>query len=570
MTYFKRFSLLFFSVFSCVVFGQAPSSLHPPLAIPLQLSSNFGALRSNHFHMGLDFRTQQTTGFKLYSVDEGYVSRVKISNYGYGNVVYIDHPGGTTSVYAHCASFVGKIDSLVRVEQYRQKKVEIEFYPEKRQVPVQKGEHIAYSGNTGHSGGPHLHFELRDTKSEAALNPLLFGFLPADTRMPLIREVKIYPISQDAYVLNNRASSKKLTLSNGKYLMAGNRIAIPSSYVYEKGGLGLAFDVVDRMNATSFNYGIYRSELFVNDSLTFSVSFDKISFESSRFINAYKDYKDFHTSKKLYHRQFRADENTLEVYQKTSAAGVIKAEPGDSIKIDYHAYDFAGNKAVTSFWLYILPGPKSPGGLIIPGKDHLHPDSTFTYKSDRCELHLPKNCVYEPVKFTRSTLDQALLSPAVPVNQAYTLRLKKPMDYKGQYLIKISGEGMSPKTFLPENQGEWLTIETRYFGSYQLVVDTLAPKIKVITNYTDTLLSGIINYKWQVEDFESSIEAYDLYINGEWQVCTYEHKTKEILFSIPAELNGQLEIKLRVSDRCGNWSEWSKIHQRFALIEQKM
>ena len=176
----RLISILYFLI-AHSVFTQAQTpgvkDYHPPLGIPLVLTSNFGELRTNHFHMGLDFKTNSKTGYRLYSIDEGYVSRIKVSPYGYGKVIYIDHPNGITSVYAHCSEFKGTIDSLVRQKQIQEQNFEVEIFPGKNVIRVEKGEVIALSGNTGSSTAPHLHFELRDTETEHALNPLHFGFV---------------------------------------------------------------------------------------------------------------------------------------------------------------------------------------------------------------------------------------------------------------------------------------------------------------------------------------------------------------------------------------------------------
>jgi len=189
-----------------------------PLDIPLILSGSFGELRSNHFHSGLDIKTQQRTGLPVYAPADGYVSRIKVGHYGYGKALYIKHPNGYSTVYAHLERYAGKIQDYVKKQQYRKESYEIELFPKADLLPVYKGDLIGYSGNTGSSGGPHLHFEIRDASSRP-MNPMLFGLDVPDTRRPLLNSVMVYPVGDSAHV-DQRRSRKRLKLTplgNGSY-----------------------------------------------------------------------------------------------------------------------------------------------------------------------------------------------------------------------------------------------------------------------------------------------------------------------------------------------------------------
>ncbi|MGY8927212.1 MAG: M23 family metallopeptidase, partial [Flavobacteriales bacterium] len=209
----------FFFVFFCATLTinaqkAIKPNYHPPLKIPLILASNFGELRPNHFHMGIDIKTKGKTGFRLYSIEDGFVSRIKVSPFGYGNVIYIDHPNGITSVYAHCLEFNEAIDSIVKSFQSKSEKFEVDLHFLKGDIPLKRGQIIGFSGNSGGSTAPHLHFELRNTESEHALNPLLFGFDIEDHQRPEIRGVKVYGLTKDGYRIKNR--SLKRVVEPGK------------------------------------------------------------------------------------------------------------------------------------------------------------------------------------------------------------------------------------------------------------------------------------------------------------------------------------------------------------------
>ena len=167
-----------------------------PLDIPLKLSGNFGELRPNHFHAGFDMKTLQREGLNVYAVADGYVSRIKISTFGNGKTIYIDHPNGFTSVYGHLQKATDSIESFMKKTHYKEQSFEIEMYFKPNQMPVKKGQIIALSGNSGASEGPHLHFEFRDTKTEKIINPMFFGFdaLLKDSKKPIVSNLYVYPL----------------------------------------------------------------------------------------------------------------------------------------------------------------------------------------------------------------------------------------------------------------------------------------------------------------------------------------------------------------------------------------
>ena len=252
--------------------------LHPPIDIPMVLAANFGELRSNHFHTGIDFKTNRQTGYNIFSIADGYVSRIKVSPWGYGHVVYIDHYNGLTSVYAHCESFEGEIGELVRSQQEKTENFEIEYYPAKDSLKVKKGQVIAKSGNTGGSTAPHLHFEIRETKSEHALNPLLFNFNIKDTRKPTIRGVKVYALTPEGYRIQDKSERFNVFGTNGNYSVSNNKIQIPASYTSKDGGIGFAFDAIDQLDDANNICGIFKAALLMDGDTVFTQNMTEIHF----------------------------------------------------------------------------------------------------------------------------------------------------------------------------------------------------------------------------------------------------------------------------------------------------
>src|SRR5690606_27096940 len=259
--------LPFFLLYLIPIFAQQEypkDYFRAPLDIPMELSGNFGELRSNHFHAGLDFRTQQREGLNIYAAADGYISRIKISSYGYGKAIYITHPNGYTTVYGHLRRGYGKVEEYIKNQQYKDKSFEIEVLPEPNELPVKKGEIIAYSGNTGGSQGPHLHFEIRETKSEKIINPMFFGFDVnlADTKRPVITDLLVYPIEESS-VVNKSAVPIVLNLTpqgDGKFL---------SQKVFGKGKIGFGINSYDSNNNSHNRNGIYGVKSFLNGKQIF-------------------------------------------------------------------------------------------------------------------------------------------------------------------------------------------------------------------------------------------------------------------------------------------------------------
>ncbi|MBU2018064.1 MAG: M23 family metallopeptidase, partial [Bacteroidetes bacterium] len=242
--------------------GEPKLDYHPPLDIPLTLAANFGELRSNHFHMGIDLKTQGKEGLSLYSIDDGYISRVNISPYGYGLTVYINHSGGITSVYAHCSELIGKLDSKIKSIQKEKKSSEIEVYFGPNEMPIKRAEIFALSGNSGSSRGPHLHFEIRDSYTDEAFNPLLFGFKIADSRKPELRHLKLFSLDENAFSMNGTKEYK--IYKKGDQYVLDAPIQISPSFFSKKGGIGFALSGVDFYDAYNNVCGLYGLKLSIH------------------------------------------------------------------------------------------------------------------------------------------------------------------------------------------------------------------------------------------------------------------------------------------------------------------
>src|SRR5665648_377510 len=307
-----------------------PNYYGAPVKIPVFLAGNFAELRSNHFHAGIDIKTQGRTGISVYSAADGFISRISISPSGYGNALYIDHPNGTTTVYGHLSSFSSPVEDYIRKIQYEKEEFTINQFVPEGMFPVKKGEQIAKSGNSGSSGGPHLHFEIRRTKEEIILNPLLFHMPVKDKTKPTIQALMVYPVSDDASVSGSHTSKRFETLQAGSAWKLKTAQTIP---VYGKIGFGL--QTIDFFDGVPNKCGIYSLKLTVDDQLIYSFTMDDLVMEESKYINSHTDYAQaIRTGKRVY-RTWVEPGNKLSIYDTLEQRGIFTATDGQIHQVNY-------------------------------------------------------------------------------------------------------------------------------------------------------------------------------------------------------------------------------------------
>ncbi|MDG1332163.1 MAG: M23 family metallopeptidase [Crocinitomicaceae bacterium] len=528
---------------------------HAPIGIPLILSSNFGELRPNHFHMGVDFKTNNRIGYNLYSIDEGFVSRIKVSPYGYGKVVYIDHPNGVTSVYAHCSEFKGKVDSIVQATQEQEQDFAVEIFPRKGEITLEKGEVFALSGNTGSSTAPHLHFEIRDTKTEAALNPLVFGFDVADTKAPEIRGVKVYSLTKDGYRYPNKSTIRTAAKGKSGYYVSGNKITIPANFCTESGGIGIAIDVIDRLSGAPNQCGLYGSILIVDGDTIFGQRTNRVPFESTRYVNSHKDFEEYSKSRKKYHKCFKTTQNSLPIYEY-GENGVIKCKPGDVLKINYVGYDPKGNRSTLNFDIVVSTGEMNSADGIGVDMTYLQPGHSLQLENENRQVQFGVETVYEPLKLNESVLNTTIGKAAEPVHNAYKIKVKSDEEPDGRHYIQIITAKGRKRTMVAEYEDGWYLAESKYFGQYSLKRDINAPTIATRNFKSTTTYTSSKKMTWKIGDAHTGIADYDLFIDGKWYLIEYESKGSYVTFHRPDEVKGKKEVKLVVVDEVGNEKEW--------------
>lgn len=525
-----------------------------PLDIPMYLSGNFGELRSNHYHSGIDIKTKGRAGFNVYATADGFVSRVKVSGYGYGNAIYIDHPNGYTTVYAHLKQFSPKIDSIVKTFQYGKESFAIDEILSKNKIRVKKGEVIAKSGNTGSSGGPHLHFEIRETQSEFPCNPLLYGFDIKDNVAPVIRSLFIYPLSASSKVAGGMVRKQyNLTKNGDVYSIANNEVPLVS------GKIGFALDVRDYMNATHNYYGIYSLNLYVDNELKHSFTLSKFSFGESRYINAHIDYEMYKTQKRRVHKLFQ------EQNQEESFAAVVNRGINftDTKKHEVRVVisDAYGNETNLEFSLQsergIFSQTKEENLLYCEEQNNFQTKGFFArvpaftfYKNIEREGIVKKSCER---KDSYSPLFH-ILSETVPLHKGITVGIA-PKNLPSTLRDKafVARENKGRYHFIGNNwESGFLTGKTKKVGDFVVLVDTNAPKIQLWkgSSYRKT---GKLRYR--ITDNLSGISSFRGTIDGKWVLFEYDPKRNLLWHTLTSKriVKGRKhKLILEVTDACGN------------------
>ncbi len=556
------------SLFACTVLCLSTSislgqnipkgGYHAPLGIPLILSSNFGELRPNHFHMGIDFKTNNRIGYNLYSIEEGFVSRIKVSPYGYGKVVYIDHPNGVTSVYAHCSEFKGLVDSIVRVTQEKEQNYAVEIFPKRNEIRLKRGQVFALSGNTGGSTAPHVHFEIRDTKTEVALNPLVFGFDIADSKKPEIRGLKIYGLTKDGYQHPGKSVVRTVKKGTYGYYIGADKVTIPANFCTATGGIGIAVDAIDRLDGAGNQCGLYGSILIVNGDTLFGQQTDRIPYESTRYVNSHKDYVEYSIRRKKYHKCFKTKENDLPIY-KYGKNGIIKAKPGDKFKVKYIAFDPKGNKSVLEFELSVTAGSINPNDDLGVDLTYLQPGYPLLLENEERSVEFDIATTYEPMKLYESKIGYQIGEAAVPVHSAFRVKIKSEAEDDGKYYIEFITEKGRTRRLVATYENGYYFAESSYFGTYKIKRDVTAPSISTLNFKSTTAYTSSKKMTWKISDAHIGIGDYDLFIDGKWYLLEYEYKGNYVTFNRPADVVGKKTVLLRVEDKLGNVKEWERV-----------
>lgn len=543
-----------------------------PVNIPIFLSGSFGELRDNHFHSGIDIKTQGRVGIPVFAVADGYVSRISVSPTGYGNVVYIEHDNGTTSVYAHLNQFRPDIQGYIRNIQYERKSFQVDVPVLPGIFPVAKNEKFALSGNSGSSQGPHLHFEFRNTKTEEPLNPLKLGFyFINDNTPPTIYSVQIIPISSESHVnFSNNKVIFDVELVDGKYRIKNNQI-IP---VY--GQIGFAVEAYDFVDGSANKCGINSLELTVNGILYSVFDINRFSFAESKYINSYIDYEEFVASGRRFQKTFIEPCSKLRNFNFTESNGIF--DPGfegvHPVKIELK--DSKGNSAVLEFSVEgkyrEMPEVKEDfTSVFVCGQTNL-------LKTDEFSIELPEDALYNNLlfKYEQQVAANGYFSSIHKIhNKTVPLHKNAKVAVKTKNLPESLAEKALLVNINPENgkfsstggkhENGWITSDIRTFGNYAVRVDTLPPTILPLSIANKTSLNEPEKLRFEIKDDLAGIGSIEGLIDGKWALFEYDAKNNLITHYFDAErfeMNKQHSFKLTVTDNRGNSSVYEASFQK--------
>lgn len=543
--------------------GYPTDYFQSPLDIPLLVSGTFGELRENHLHSGIDLKTQKTEGFPVMATADGYISRIRVSLFGFGKVVYINHPNGYTTVYAHLQKFGPDIEQFIKSEQYKKKDYEVHIFPKSTDFPVKKGQIIGYSGSTGGFVDPHLHYEIRDTKTEKPINPLLFGLEIKDTISPQIREVVVYPLSETSQI-SHANFPFQLCLKKDKN---GN-------YVTEKvevsGNIGIGISTIDLLNGARNENGIFTLEMFVNGQLKHQQIFESFSFDETRYINLLIDYERYMNTNKRIQKAFKDLNNPLSVINQ-NFSGVITVQNGYTYKIEVIVKDFAGN---TSKVLIPLEGkeleitqrkPKITSPYFINANDY----QKFVIKN--ITVAFPKNTFYQDCYLDiQVEKNKAIIhNPTVPLDKNYTLTFDvsnySEQEKKQLFIGFIDKKNKVDYQSTTKKENSFFT-NTKNLGTFVLMKDSIPPTVKPYNFKEGQWISKLKFLEVMIEDDLSGVDSYEAEINGEWILMEYDLKRKMLVYDFSdKELKGsQHQFKITVNDKVGNTK---KVELTFYRVE---
>ncbi|MDR3094591.1 MAG: M23 family metallopeptidase [Bacteroidales bacterium] len=542
---------------------------HHPLDLPIALAGTFGELRSNHFHAGIDFRTQGTVGHKIHAAEAGYVSRVRMSPSGYGKALYITHPNGYTTIYGHLERFYPEVATWVKQIQYQRECFQVDLYPDSSLFPVKRGQIIAFSGNTGSSSGPHLHFELHDTQTGDIINPLLFGFGVADKMAPVLQKIAIFPIGDSSTV---NGSHEKLVLpvvkKGSNYQIQGN----PKLHI--QGEVAFGIEAFDRVSDTEKKCGIYTLRLYINNALCFSQSMNRFAFAESRYINSLIDYEYYMKHKIRLNRMYLEPNNRLNIYDTHDNRGIVSFIDTSRHQVSVVAGDLHGNRSRLEFSFRYIPAKKPEEDIPVWLKIPVFQQNRYgniVYRYNGIKVSIPADALYDKTDFeiTSSKGLRSFYSDVFHVHNFYTplhtpLTIEiaadsLPLRLREKALIVQAGEKGKISAIGGKFVNGTVTASSLTFGNFAIGVDTVPPRIVPVNIKNGSNMRGQQNIRIKITDNLSGIATCNGWIDGHWVLFEYDAKRSLLFYDFDNTRlmkNTKHSLLLKVTDAKGNETQY--------------
>jgi len=522
-----------------------------PLEIEPILAGTFAELRSNHFHSGVDIKTQQKEGLKVLATANGYVSRIKIAHFGYGKALYITHPNGYTTVYGHLKKFSPEIEAFVKENQYHKESFEIELFPTATQLLVTKGQQIAFSGNTGGSGGPHLHYEIRDAQ-ERPMNPMLFGFDVKDTRKPTVKGVFAYALNDSSQVKghNNRLKIKLTPTKNGNYI---------SQTIYALGNIGFGVNTSDLQDLAHNKNGVFNIKTYINGNLNYELDFKKFAFSESRHLNHLIDYSYFKEYKSRIQKLFNNTNNPLSIIKNTENNGEIYVLEGEKINYKIVITDFKNNTRTITIPIIGEKQKITHFKEVEKTPYYVQAEKGFNFEDDDKSVYIPKNALYQDTYIKYETHGDTITigDDHIPLHKSMYIHFKTDK-YKNKDISKlfVASLGYNNKpyyTYCYKKDGK-ITAKTKNFGRYTIAIDSTKPKIKPVNVLPGKWVSKNKTLQMKISDDLSGVKKYRATINDKWILMEYDYKKGKLTYNFSDNVikTSKNNFKLIVIDNVGN------------------
>jgi len=539
--------ILFTTLFiSNINFGISQEiDFHTPIDAPFDLSGTFGEFRSR-FHTGIDFKSRGVQGQKIFSIEDGYISRIEVNNYGYGKVIYIDHLNGFTSVYAHLKNFNPELDEYIKSELYKSKRNSIKKFPKTNQLRINKGEVIGYSGNTGRSFGPHLHFEIRDTKSQDAINPLMFNYTYKDDERPIIRG--LYIINENNSLVRNSPIRKKVKKIND------------STYTVDdfeyNGKIGIGLDIYDIQYKNLYNQnGVYKVELFIDSILKYSYKMDKIKFSENHYKKIMYDYLSLAQKNKKVLKIYTPRNSDLSFLKNNKFNGIINSDSIRDNSLLVRVSDWNGNSSSIKFNLKAndsISRRSSYNGI------EILTNQNYTLNKNSSIIEIGKNTFYDDLLMNISYQSDTLNLGKEKDPFRSSIRIKLPhkisdtLELRQSFVGKIINGKIS--YISSKKNKSYIYANTSSLGEYIISKDTLKPDIKPVNFKNNSNVKVKNTLKLRLKDDLSGIKNYSSYFNGNWALFEYEPKSNMIFHNLSDGIikDGENKLIIKYEDGVGN------------------